>query len=250
MNVNKCLWVVSFLSLSACVSHQAALDTQQPYQTPAPTITPEQKESSTTTATEKTTATKKTADNETDSDIQPTDTSNSDASQSKKHSSRTTAASSKITSWEISGAIAARNKNKGWNASLNWLQRGSNQYQIRLSGPLGGGTMIISKQGGKITLRDGAKTVSSSNASALLKQQTGVSLPVGNLYYWVRGVPAPGSVQGEKREQNGRISVLKQDGYTIQYLQYSMAGQTLLPSIIKLQGNGVFIKLVIKNWKL
>ncbi|WP_028388197.1 lipoprotein insertase outer membrane protein LolB [Legionella fairfieldensis] len=157
---------------------------------------------------------------------------------------------SKISSWEISGAMAARSKGKGWSASLNWLQRGPGQYQIRLSGPLGSGTLLISKTGRSVTLRDGPKTVTSSDASSLLKQQTGISLPVNNLYYWARGIAAPGAVQGEKRDQAGRLIGLRQAGYTIQYLQYTAAGNAILPSHIRLQGNGVFIKLIIRQWRV
>lgn len=161
-----------------------------------------------------------------------------------------TASASAISSWEISGAMAARSKNKGWNASLNWMQRGLGQYQIRLFGPLGSGTVLINKQGGIVTLKDGPKTASSTNAEDLLKKQTGIRLPVNNLYYWVRGLPAPGSVQGAKRDSTNHLMLLKQDGYLIEYGQYMRAGNVILPSHIKLQGNGVFIKLVIKRWRV
>ena len=51
-----------------------------------------------------------------------------------------------IGSWDLSGALAAKNQNKAWTASLNWLQQGQNHYQIRLFGPLGSGTVLIEKQ--------------------------------------------------------------------------------------------------------
>ncbi|KTC76807.1 lipoprotein insertase outer membrane protein LolB [Legionella brunensis] len=161
-----------------------------------------------------------------------------------------TSSASAVSSWEISGAMAARSKKKGWNVSINWLQRGMGHYQIRLFGPLGSGTVLINKTGGVITFRDGPKTASSSNAEELLKQQTGIRLPVNSLYYWVRGLPAPGHVQGEKRDDAHRLLVLKQSGYIIDYGQYTSVGKTVLPSVIKLQGNGVFIKLVIKRWRI
>ncbi|CDZ75868.1 Outer-membrane lipoprotein LolB precursor [Legionella massiliensis] len=159
-------------------------------------------------------------------------------------------AAAKISSWEISGAMAARSKGKGWSASVNWLQQGLSSYQIRLSGPLGSGTVLISRSGGTVTLRDGPKTATSSNAESLLMQQTGVRLPVNNLYYWARGVPAPGAVQGSKYDQGGRLLILRQAGYTIEYQQYTSVGNVILPSNIRLQGNGIFIKLVIKNWRI
>lgn len=170
--------------------------------------------------------------------------------ENKKLASAASSSASKIGSWEISGAMAARSKGKGWNASLNWMQRGASRYQIRLSGPLGSGTIIVSRNGGVVTLRDGPKTASSSDASILLRQQTGISLPVNNLYYWARGIPAPGSVQSEKRDQAGRLIVLRQAGYTIDYPRYTSVGKAVLPSSVRLQGNGVFIKLVISRWRV
>ncbi|MCA0404443.1 MAG: lipoprotein insertase outer membrane protein LolB [Proteobacteria bacterium] len=159
-------------------------------------------------------------------------------------------AGSKITSFEISGALAARSKNKGWSAQLNWVQRGASAYQIRLSGPLGSGTILISKSGNIVTLKDGPKTASSNNAGALLKQQTGISLPVNSLYYWVRGIPSPGSIQSEKHDAAGRILMLRQNGFIVEYLQYTAYGNQILPSHIRLQGNGVFIKLIVKRWRI
>ncbi|OCH98040.1 outer membrane lipoprotein LolB [Legionella jamestowniensis] len=117
-------------------------------------------------------------------------------------------------------------------------------------GPLGSGTVLINKKGGLVTLRDGPKTASSSNAEELLKKQTGIRLPVNNLYYWVRGLPAPGHVQSAKRDSANHLLVLKQSGYVIDYGQYTSVGKTVLPSVIRLQGNGVFIKLVIKRWRI
>ncbi|KTD22211.1 outer membrane lipoprotein LolB [Legionella lansingensis] len=164
--------------------------------------------------------------------------------------SAATASAAAISSWEISGAMAARSKNKGWNASVNWMQRGLGQYQIRLFGPLGSGTVIINKQGGVVTYRDGPKSASSSNADELLKKETGIRLPVNNLYYWVRGLPAPGNIQSAKRDSANHLLVLRQGGYTIEYGQYKTIGNVALPSLIRLQGNGVFIKFVIKRWKI
>lgn len=153
-------------------------------------------------------------------------------------------------SWELSGALAARNKTKAWTASVNWLQRGSGNYQIRLSGPLGSGAILIEKQNGLVKFRDGAKSASSTNADELLQKQTGIRLPVNNLYYWVRGLPAPGAIQSAKRSPSNQLLVLHQSGFVIEYLGYSKTGNSVLPSLIKLQGNGIFIKLVIKHWKV
>ncbi len=154
-----------------------------------------------------------------------------------------------LSSWEISGAMAARNKKKGWSASLNWVQKGLNQYQIRLNGPLGGGAVIIEKKNGLVTYADGPKKISSSNADALLLQQTDIRLPVNNLYYWVRGLPAPGAITASTFDQQHHLSSLNQAGYLIHYSNYTTVNQVDLPSKILLEGHGVVIKLIIKHWR-
>lgn len=160
------------------------------------------------------------------------------------------AETAKVSSWEISGAIAAKNKNKAWTASINWLQKGINNYQIRLFGPLGSGSIIIDKKGSKITYRDGPKTITSHNASQLLEDQTGIRLPVNDLYYWVRGLPAPHSVGSSSHDRYSHLKQLSQDGYTVNYLKYTSVKGKDLPSMIRLTGHGVQIKLVIKNWRV
>ncbi|KTD52700.1 lipoprotein insertase outer membrane protein LolB [Legionella quateirensis] len=153
-----------------------------------------------------------------------------------------------VSSWDIKGALAAKSKTKGWSATMNWVQHGPGSYQIRLMGPLGGGTVLINKSGGTVTFQDGPKTSTSSNADELLLKQTGIRLPVNNLYYWVRGLPAPGGVQSEKHDQYNHLVQLRQNGYTIDFTKYTSVKGIDLPSMIRLEGNGVMIKVVIKNW--
>ena len=156
----------------------------------------------------------------------------------------------RVSNWEISGAMAARSKSKGWTASINWLQQGANNCQLRLFGPLGGGSVIIDKKGSLVTYRDGKHTASSTNANQLLVEKTGMRLPVNSLFYWVRGLPAPGAVQSSAHDQYNHITQLKQDGYTINYTRYTSVNGVDLPSMIRLDGHGVMIKLVIKHWKI
>lgn len=154
-----------------------------------------------------------------------------------------------ISSWEISGGMAARNQNKGWNASVHWIQKGSNQYQIRLYGPIGSGSILIIKKGNIVTIRDGNHTSSSSNPSVLLEKKTGVSLPVNHLYYWVRGLPAPGKVEGIRKDSNNRLAILKQAGYVIEYKAYTANQELALPTQIRLQKGNLVVKFIIRRWK-
>ncbi|MDP3562719.1 MAG: lipoprotein insertase outer membrane protein LolB [Legionellaceae bacterium] len=153
-------------------------------------------------------------------------------------------------SFELSGGIAAKSHKKGWTATANWKQSGPNQYQISLMGPLGGQSVMIEKQNGVVSYREGNKKLTSNNADDLLQKQTGIRLPVSNLYYWVRGIPAPGAVQSATRNANNQLVTLRQAGYTIDYTDYMSAGSIILPHKIRLQGHDVMVKLVIKRWAI
>lgn len=155
-----------------------------------------------------------------------------------------------IRSFEISGAMAARNPKKSWTASINWLQTGASNYQIRLFGPLGSGTVLIRRNGGMVSFQDGPKRVSSNNAEQLLQRETGVRLPVSNLFYWVRALPAPGGSPNISRDRYNHIKTLRQNGYTVHYLKYTATAKGDLPSSIRLEGRGIKIKLIIKRWKV
>lgn len=157
---------------------------------------------------------------------------------------------SKISSWSLSGAIAAKSNRKAWSASLNWTQHGPSAYHIRLIGPMGGGTMIIERRGNTVVYRHGTKALTAQNAEQLLQKQTGVRLPVDSLYYWVRGLAAPGAVQVANHDQNHHLTLLRQKGYVVQYSGYTSVGSADLPSKIHLDGNGTSIKLAIKHWNI
>jgi outer membrane lipoprotein LolB len=169
--------------------------------------------------------------------------------QHQSHNDKTTSPTS-LSSWTLSGALAAKNTKTAWTASVNWQQNGLNHYLIRLFGPLGNGTVIIKKQGYLTTYQDGKHTVSSTNADDLLMKKTGVRLPVINLYYWVRGIPAPGNIEFKQYDASKQLIILKQAGYTINYTSYTKVNNLNLPNKIRLEGHGITIKWVIKHWSV
>ncbi|HAF87453.1 MAG: outer membrane lipoprotein LolB [Legionellaceae bacterium] len=180
----------------------------------------------------------------------PASTSTKTADDAIKTPTAASLVTTKPASWDLTGAIAARSQAKSWTAAINWLQRQKHTYQIRLNGPLGSGAILIEKNGRQVIFRDGPRLIRSTNADALLKQQTGIRLPVSYLYYWVRGLPAPGPVTLMKKNAAGQLILLKQAGYRIEYLGYTKVNDTQLPHAIRLNGSDIFMKLVIKQWKV
>jgi outer membrane lipoprotein LolB len=155
-----------------------------------------------------------------------------------------------IKAWNISGALAARGNGKSVSASFNWHQAGAANYKIHLFGPLGSGSVIIDRHAGMTSYSDGPKKDTDPNAERLFKRQTGVDLPVDRLYYWIRGLAAPGAIQSAQRDAQGSLQSFQQDGYHVTCLNYMESHGLRLPGKVQIQGPNVVIKVVIKGWRV
>ncbi len=152
--------------------------------------------------------------------------------------------------WKINGVIAAKSASKGFTASIDWQQLSLNHYRIQLYGPFGSNDVIIVKNGGVVTYREGQKIIQAPHADAILQKEMGVRMPVNHLYYWVRGIPSPSTVQEALRDEHNHLVTLKQDGFTIQYTNYRLIDGFYLPHNIHMHGKDIDIKLIIKQWRL
>lgn len=146
----------------------------------------------------------------------------------------------------VSGAIAAKNQQRGWTANFYWEQKNPQDYQILISGPLGSETMEITQHQSEVTYREGKKVIHAKQAETLLAKETGIRLPVDHLYYWIKGKPAPGPIQAIKRSPDQDILVLQQSGYTLEYSNY----RDHYPYKIRLIGHQLMVKIVVKDWNM
>lgn len=160
-----------------------------------------------------------------------------------------------IGDWQLTGKLGIRTATDSGSASLKWAQEIAH-YQINLSGPLGQKSMIITGTPGKVRLeQSGEPAQEAKTAEALIKKSAGWTLPVAQLAYWVRGVPAPKlRITHLQQNQSGLIAQLTQAGWSISYSNYrdqSFNGVNLpLPGKITAEYNDVRLILVIRNWQL
>lgn len=156
---------------------------------------------------------------------------------------------SEIDGWQISGKIGIRAPQDSGSGTLFWLQR-QDYFDIRLSGPLGRGATRLTGRPDAVALEvAGQGRFEAESPEALVESQLGWQLPVSNLLWWVRGLPAPDSRSRIALDANGRLANLQQDGWDIQYLGYSEEDGYALPSRIKLAGRDLQITLVVKDWQ-
>mgnify|MGYP003576789744 FL=1 len=160
-----------------------------------------------------------------------------------------------IGDWQLAGKLGIRTADDSGSASVKWQQQPAT-YQINLSGPLGQKSMIITGSPGKVRLEQtGEPPQEAKTAEALIKKTAGWTLPVAQLAYWVRGVPAPKlRITHMHQNDNGLIEQLNQGGWTISYSNYRdqiFNGTNMpLPGKIIAEYQDVRLTLVIRNWRL
>lgn len=89
-----------------------------------------------------------------------------------------------------------------------------------------------------------------ASAENLMESQLGWSLPVSNLLWWVRGLPAPDSAYQLQLNDDSLAHRLEQDGWQLEYVRYqTLENDTRLPERIQLQGPQLQLTLLVKQWQ-
>lgn len=151
--------------------------------------------------------------------------------------------------WELSAKLGIRTDDEGHGLVVDWIQTGTS-YEIDLYGPLGVGSASIAGRPGWVTMKVSSnRMMVGRDPETLVEREFGWRLPLSNLVYWVRGLPAPGAKDYASLDDRQRLSVLGQDGWQLTYLEYERAGGFSLPSRILLTDEVTTVKFLAKKWK-
>jgi len=151
--------------------------------------------------------------------------------------------------WTLTGRIALEADGQQWHANLRWRER-NGDYDIQFFGPFGrdGGRLQGDEQGVSLRTSDGERFYA-PDADRLVRDVLGWRLPVSGLRYWVLGLPAPGAVDGRLFDTAGRLSLLEQTGWRVQFQRYRDAPAPALPDRLELRyGEEIRLRLLIDAW--
>ncbi len=156
-----------------------------------------------------------------------------------------------ISQWTCVGRVGATNGRDSLSASMRWVQS-RDDYQIRLSGPLGQALVDVTGSESGVALRTGERgTFFASSPEVLLDEQFGWRLPVSGLRYWILGLPVPESeVYLRELDVYGRIRRLEQSGWRIEYLDYILVDGVDMPSRLELQHPHFSARIAVRRWQL
>lgn len=152
--------------------------------------------------------------------------------------------------WQANGNIAIHNSNSlGVNASFSWQQIKRN-YKLRIFGPFGTQSILLSGNPQQVTLTTHNQVFNSDNPESLLEQQSGLHLPVSQLYFWLRGLPTPQLRYTVNLDAYNRLLKLRQSGWRIDYLHYTNVGKLDIPDQILLTHKLWKIRILITRWNI
>ena len=148
--------------------------------------------------------------------------------------------------FELFGRIAARYAKEAFTGNVQWRHAGSGDEML-ITTPMGQGVARILREGDavQLTTADG-HDYRAPDAESLTERTLGFRLPLEGLADWVQGRPSPGVPARDVKASDGKLQSLDQRGWHIEYLAY---GEDERPSLIRLNYEGVELRLAITSWK-
>lgn len=155
--------------------------------------------------------------------------------------------------WLLSGKLAVKQPSDSGTAVINRWQQRNEVYELALSSSfLGMGSTQLKGVPGYIHLTmPNGDSYQSSEPEKLIKAATGWQLPIDNLTWWIKGLPAP---DGDFRllfDEQNKLAILEQDGWEIRYDRWHSFVDSLpeLPARITALKDDKRVRVVISHWQ-
>ncbi len=147
----------------------------------------------------------------------------------------------------MNGRISIQHQGKRDTAGLRWVHLAQTD-EILLLNPLGQTAARIYRDGNQATLDNGDKHYADRDVESLMMQVLGWRLQLDGLHHWVLGMPAEGDLLAE-RDELGRLTVLRQEGWEVRYLRYAETDARSLPQRMALSRQDLQLQLLIDEWE-
>ncbi|MFK5914528.1 MAG: lipoprotein insertase outer membrane protein LolB [Woeseiaceae bacterium] len=156
-----------------------------------------------------------------------------------------------INHWVLNGRAAIINGEESWHLSMQW-QFHQGKYILDLSGPFGAGhAQLTGTEEGVMLVDSDDNYYYADSPDRLLKEVTGVRMPVKSLLYWMRGLADYKIKQQQQSiDEFGRLAVLKQNGWRVRFKKYIEVDGHELPQKIFINGHDLKVKMFVDEWDL
>jgi len=156
----------------------------------------------------------------------------------------------KLNHWSLSAKLALITPSERNSVNIHW-QQSDQDFHIRLTTFLGMNVLEIEKKHQQTTVIDAdGKHYVSDNTRELVKQLSGIDLPIQQLQQWIKGNPSGASYQLDDNQQvNHLLSGDANSGFwSVDYSDYRTINSINLPHKLQLTRNDLRLKFAISKW--
>ncbi|MDD4928838.1 MAG: lipoprotein insertase outer membrane protein LolB [Gallionella sp.] len=147
----------------------------------------------------------------------------------------------------MNGRISVRHDGARDSAGLRWVHQ-AHTDEILLLTPLGQTAARIYRDAEQAVLDEGERHYQDKDVESLMMQVLGWRLQLDALHHWVLG-GAAGEGALTERDDKGRITVLRQDGWEVRYVKYADESADSLPVRLQLSRENLQLILLIDEWE-
>ena len=156
-----------------------------------------------------------------------------------------------VPNWQARGRLAVSAQGQGGSGTFTWQQQ-ADRTELHVRGPLGAGALDIVSDGQALQLSDASgRSYDGEAARAALEQKLGVGLPLGQMRYWMLGVPAPSDGPGAPRMPTAGAAPggFTQDGWTVSLDEMRTVGAWRVPARLSASSRDVRVRMVVDDWQ-
>lgn len=143
--------------------------------------------------------------------------------------------------FNVSGRISVNMDGKGSVGQFDWTHR-LNDDLLSVNSPLGTTVARLQRNAAGVSLQADGKTWQATDVESLTQNVLGWTLPLGNLVWWIRGLPAP-----DAPYQLAEDGSLAQQGWTIRFVSDADTPSPY-PKRVDMQRDRLTLRLLPQNW--
>ncbi len=159
---------------------------------------------------------------------------------------RAMARDSRNAMFSLSARFVVKGPEQTASASLDW-QHSAASDELQVNGPLGKVLALLTRDVSGVTLVDDRQQVTrAASLDELARATLGADIPLTGAAYWVTG--RSGLADVRSRDAAGRISVLTERGWRVEFVEYEDDSPDALPRLIEATNGEYSFRLLVDVW--
>ncbi|MBI3147853.1 MAG: outer membrane lipoprotein LolB [Betaproteobacteria bacterium] len=154
-----------------------------------------------------------------------------------------------VEGFALTARLGVRSAEQGFTGGLGWVHE-AGADQLSITSPLGQTVAQIELAPGAAVLRLPERVLQAADLTELMEREMGWALPLQGLSDWVRARPRAGTPYDAEYDPGGRLALLRQDGWTIEYQRHfdEAPAARAKPQRLLLRHGVIELRLVIDRW--